>query len=77
MNTQTNRLCESPAVRPQDACHSSGPCKKHPGLNLSQLSENNQGRSHRASTPKSHLQQAITHSAKLLELPEECIKELA
>ena len=71
MKTQTNRLCEKPAVWPRDACHSSRSCKKHPGVNLSQLSGNNQGRSHHASTPKSRLQQAITHSAKLLELPED------
>ena len=51
MNTQTNRLCENPAVWPRDACHSSGSCKKHPGVNLSQLSGNNQRRSHHASTP--------------------------
>ena len=71
MNTIANRLCEKPSVRPQDAHFSSGPCKKHPGWNLSQLSTKNLGRSHRASASKSRLEQAITHSAKLLELPED------
>lgn len=71
MNTQTNRLCEKPAVRPDDARFSSGPCKKHPGWNLSKLSTINLGRSHRANVPKSRLQEAITRSAELLCLPAE------
>ena len=71
MNTQTNRLCEKPAVRPDDPRFSSGPCKKHPGWDLSKLSISNLGRSHRASAPKSRLNQAIKRSAQILNLPED------
>ncbi|MCZ6802818.1 MAG: phosphoserine transaminase [Proteobacteria bacterium] len=70
MNTQTKGLCEKPAVRPKDPRFSSGPCKKHPGWDISNFSLGNLGRSHRAPVPKSRLQEAITRSAKLLGLPE-------
>jgi phosphoserine aminotransferase len=71
MNARTNGLCEKPAVRPKDARFSSGPCKKHPGWDLSNLSVNNLGYSHRAAVPKARLAEAITHSAELLGLPED------
>lgn len=70
MNTTTKSLCERPVVRPTDPRFSSGPCKKHPGWDISNFSFGNLGRSHRAPVPKSHLQEAITRSAKLLGLPE-------
>lgn len=71
MNTTANGLCEKPALRPKDARFSSGPCKKHPGWDLSNFSLTNLGRSHRAAVPKSRLQEAITRSAKLLGLPDD------
>lgn len=71
MNTQTQGLCDKPDVRPDDPRFSSGPCKKHPGWNLSNFSLDNLGRSHRAPVPKSRLQEAITRSAKILNLPED------
>ncbi len=71
MNTQTKMLCEKPDVRPDDPRFSSGPCKKHPGWNLSNFSVVNLGRSHRAPIPKSRLQEAITRSAELLALPDD------
>lgn len=71
MNTQTNGLCEKPAMRPKDARFSSGPCKKHPAWDISSFTLNNLGRSHRASVPKSRLQDAITRSADLLGLPDD------
>lgn len=71
MNTTAKRLCIKPVVRPDDARFSSGPCKKHPGWNLSNFSLDNLGRSHRASVPKSRLNEAITRSAKLLNLPDD------
>jgi phosphoserine aminotransferase len=71
MNTTAKRLCKKPDVRPDDPRFSSGPCKKHPGWNLSNFSLNNMGRSHRAPIPKSRLQEAITRSAKLLALPDD------
>ena len=71
MNTPTKGLCEKPVVRPDDPRFSSGPCKKHPGWSLSNFSLDNLGRSHRASVPKSRLNEAITRSAKLLALPDD------
>lgn len=71
MNVSAKRLCEKPTFRPVDPRFSSGPCKKHPGWNLSSLSVGNLGRSHRASIPKSRLQEAISHSAELLHLPDD------
>ena len=71
MNITAKRLCEKPALRPDDPRFSSGPCKKHPGWNLSSLSDSNLGRSHRAPIPKSRLQEAITRSANLLGLPDD------
>ena len=71
MNTQTTGLCVKPAVRPKDARFSSGPCKKHPGWDLTNFNLNNLGRSHRATIPKSRLEAAINRSAKLLGLPED------
>ncbi len=71
MKSQTIRLCEKPAVRPNDARFSSGPCKKHPGWDLANLATNNLGRSHRASVPKSRLNEAITRSSELLALPDD------
>jgi len=70
MNTITKSLCERPAVRPKDPRFSSGPCKKHPGWDISNFSFGNLGRSHRAPVPKYRLQEAITRSANLLCLPE-------
>lgn len=71
MNTPAKGLCEKPVVRPDDARFSSGPCKKHPAWNLSRFSEENLGRSHRASIPKSRLQEVITRSANILSLPDD------
>lgn len=71
MNTTAKRLCIKPDVRPDDARFSSGPCKKHPGWDLSSFSIDNLGRSHRASIPKSRLQEAISRSAEILNLPDD------
>ncbi len=71
MNTPAKRLCEKPAVRPEDPRFSSGPCKKHPAWDPSKFSLDNLGRSHRAPIPKSRLNEAIERSAGLLELPED------
>ncbi len=71
MKSQTIGLCEKPAVRPNDARFSSGPCKKHPGWDLANLATNNLGRSHRASVPKSRLNEAISRSSELLALPDD------
>jgi phosphoserine aminotransferase len=60
-----------PSGRPKDARFSSGPCRKHPGWSLSNLSTEHLGRSHRASSPKARLADAISRSSKLLGLPKE------
>lgn len=59
-----------PDERPKDARFSSGPCRKHPGWSLSSLSTEHLGRSHRASSPKARLADAISRSTELLGLPE-------
>ncbi len=71
MNTSAKGLCERPVVRPDDPRFSSGPCKKHPGWDLSNLSVANLGRSHRAPIPKFRLNEAITRSASLMGLPDD------
>lgn len=71
MNTSAKRLCEKPVVRPDDPRFSSGPCKKHPGWDISRFSEINLGRSHRAPIPKSRLEEVIKRSAQLLSLPDD------
>lgn len=71
MNTRTTGLCVKPAVRPKDARFSSGPCKKHPGWDLSNFSTNNLGFSHRAALPKARLAEAINQSAAILGLPDD------
>jgi len=64
-------VVETPRVRPADARFSSGPCRKHPGWNLSSLQTEHLGRSHRAAGPKASLKQAIDRSAALLNLPDD------
>ena len=58
-----------PTAKPQSACFSSGPTKKHKGWHLSRLDDTHLGRSHRAKAPKQTLSSAITRMASLLELP--------
>ena len=71
MNHKTRGLAEEPAVRPADPRFSSGPCKKHPGWDFNHFSLDNLGRSHRAAVPKARLNQAITRSHQLLQLPDD------
>lgn len=58
-----------PALKPADPRFSSGPCRKHPGWNLSALDTQHLGRSHRASTAKARLQSAIERCRELMQLP--------
>ncbi len=71
VNDLAYRPVGRPDVRPLDARFSSGPCRKHPGWDLSRLSTDYLGRSHRAAGPKARLADAITRSASLLNLPED------
>ena len=70
MNDTATGFADKPRVRPADARFSSGPCRKHPGWNLSSLNTEHLGRSHRAAQPKASLKSAIDRSAALLNLPE-------
>jgi len=60
-----------PVRKPLSARFSSGPTKKFPGWNLSQLDQTHLGRSHRAKAPKASLTSAIERMSRLLELPDD------
>ncbi|MBU1210044.1 MAG: phosphoserine transaminase [Alphaproteobacteria bacterium] len=59
-----------PAVRPANPHFSCGPCSKHPGWKLDNLSNALFGRSHRAKDGKARLKLAIDKTKSLLGLPE-------
>jgi phosphoserine aminotransferase len=71
MNEKVSGFPEKPSVRPLDARFSSGPCKKHPGWDVSKLNTSWLGRSHRAANPKQRLKLAIDQSHELLGLPDD------
>ena len=58
-----------PAVRPANACFSSGPCAKRPGWALDVLRDAPLGRSHRAKVGKAKLKQAIDLTREVLGVP--------
>ena len=60
-----------PAVRPNNACFSSGPCAKRPGWSLEALSDASLGRSHRATVGKAKLNEVIQRSRAILGIPED------
>ena len=60
-----------PATRPANPRFSSGPCAKHPGWELSELSDAALGRSHRASVGKAKLKAAIDRTRALLGVPDD------
>ncbi|MEI6547093.1 MAG: phosphoserine transaminase [Burkholderiales bacterium] len=59
-----------PTAKPTVPNFSSGPCAKRPGYDVSALSLDSLGRSHRSSIGKKALALACTESARLLGLPE-------
>jgi phosphoserine aminotransferase len=59
----------APAVRPANACFSSGPCAKRPGWTPTVLRDAALGRSHRAKLPKAKLKLAIDLTRELLGVP--------
>lgn len=61
----------APAVRPANACFSSGPCAKRPGWTPTVLREAALGRSHRAKLPKSKLKLAIDLTREVLGVPSD------
>jgi phosphoserine aminotransferase len=59
----------APAVRPANACFSSGPCAKRPGWTPAVLRDAALGRSHRAKLPKAKLKLAIDLTREVLGVP--------
>jgi phosphoserine aminotransferase len=59
----------APAVRPANACFSSGPCAKRPGWNPTILRDATLGRSHRAKLGKAKLKLAIDLTREVLGVP--------
>jgi phosphoserine aminotransferase len=59
----------APAVRPANACFSSGPCAKRPGWTPTVLRDAALGRSHRARLPKAKLKLAIDLTREVLGVP--------
>tara|TARA_B100000886_G_scaffold158392_1_gene107995 strand:- start:23999 stop:25147 length:1149 start_codon:yes stop_codon:yes gene_type:complete len=60
-----------PQQKPINPFFSSGPCKKRPGWNISNLSTEVLGRSHRAKNAKSKLNLIIEKSKFILNLPKD------
>jgi len=60
-----------PAHKPQDPRFSSGPAKKRPGYELSNLSSALLGRSHRSKPGKAKLKEAIDRTRGLLGVPDD------
>lgn len=58
-----------PALRPQNAQFSSGPCAKIPGWNIQSLSKALTGRSHRSGEGKVRLKRAIALTREVLQVP--------
>ncbi len=59
----------APAVRPANACFSSGPCAKRPGWTPTVLRDAALGRSHRAKVPKAKLKLALDLTREVLGVP--------
>ena len=59
-----------PAVRPARPEFSSGPCAKRPGWTPQALKDAVLGRSHRSKPGKARLQDAITRTRRVLEVPD-------
>jgi phosphoserine aminotransferase len=60
---------QKPAVRPQNAQFSSGPCAKFPGWSADKLNSALTGRSHRSGEGKARLKRAITLTRDILDVP--------
>lgn len=60
-----------PVVKPMHPEFSSGPCKKRPGYELSNLRTDSMGRSHRSKLGKARLKKAIEDTKRILEIPDD------
>jgi len=64
--------CNKPGTKPTNPELSSGPCKKHPGYDVSKLTKVPVlGRSHRSKIGKERLKLAITETKRILGVPED------
>ncbi|WP_419720793.1 phosphoserine transaminase [Phenylobacterium aquaticum] len=61
----------TPAMRPARPEFSSGPCAKRPGWNPQVLQNAVLGRSHRSKLGKARIQEAITRTREVLEVPDD------
>ena len=59
-----------PSVKPSNPYFSSGPCSKRPGWNIDNLKNSSIGRSHRSPECKNKLNDVITKSKKILNIPD-------
>lgn len=73
MNDQSGFRRARPSARPSSPNFSSGPCKKHPGWDISRLSTTLLGRSHRSHSGKLRLAGAIRRSCHLLGVPDDWV----
>lgn len=60
-----------PLNKPNNPCFSSGPCAKRPGWSIDTLKNVDIGRSHRAKNTKAKLNEVITLTKELLQIPED------
>ena len=60
-----------PAEKPRSPEFSSGPCKKRPGYELTNLRTDVLGRSHRSKLGKGRLHKAIEDTKRILEVPDD------
>jgi phosphoserine aminotransferase len=61
----------APASKPVNPEFSSGPCKKHPGYDVSSFDKRTLGRSHRSKIGKERLGLAISETKRLLGVPDD------
>jgi phosphoserine aminotransferase len=71
MTTLDPALGPKPAMRPARPEFSSGPCAKRPGWTPQNLQNAVLGRSHRSKLGKARIQEAITRTRQVLEVPDD------
>ena len=59
-----------PSVRPENPRFSSGPCPKRPGWTPQIFEKALLGRSHRSTSAKAKLKEAVEHTRQILEVPD-------
>lgn len=69
--TGLRMMATAPSVKPTNPEFSSGPCKKHPGYDISSLDKRTLGRSHRSKIGKERLAFAISETKEILGIPDD------